>query len=204
MSQPLSAASAQEPAAKAGLPLFPSPSGHSLSIGVFAVRLIGGAAAHFRSSRCGNGHRQPSPAPAGLRQHSFLLLFHHEPCGSVPSLTASSPPASSRCGISRRRLGRPSCGSRHLPSTSHRRFFHEHNPCPFPAHIMLRQAIPASAMTQVFILLLILARRSFAPLPSDFPRGRRTDASFEEQVIPSGLGPWALRGIPLRAGWHEH
>lgn len=133
------------PAAKAGLPFFIA-FGLRFPIGVFAVRLITSAAAHVRSYGAAAtviaGRLRP------LLDRSNLPFF--PACGSVHPLTALSSSASSLCGNSRRgpRPYRPPASiivhSRLTgdPSMNTIR-------CPFPAHIQLRQAIPASAMTQV-------------------------------------------------------
>ena len=193
------------PCCKSRLAVFPSPSDHSLSISVFAVRLIGAAAAHFRSSRCGNRHRQPSPARAGLPQHSFFLPFIVIPAAAFLRRPLRFHQLRARCDNSRRRLGRavlrqpssPIDVSQEIhPCTPSMSF-----PCPHHAaagHPCIRHGAGFSSFSSSSRGVHL---RLFRPT---FPVEEGWTPHSRQQVISSAPGPWALRGIPLRAGWHEH
>ena len=178
MSQPLSAALSQD-LYQQGSIFSPLPSGCRLFIGVFAVRLIGAAATVII------GCLRLSPD-----------------CGSVHSLAASSSSVSSplRQFSPRPRPCRPAAAIIVHPSPS------EIHPCTRTASFLTSRHAAAAGHpctrhdAGFSSFPLLLARRSSAPLPSDFPRGRRTDASFEaagdfERTWPLGpSGHPALRG----------
>lgn len=181
-----------------GFDLLPSPSGSRLSIGVFAARLIGSAAAHMRSRRCGSYHRRPSPALTGLRQQSSRLPYLRQRSFAGRFVFVSFEPLRHFSPLPR---PCPLCGSQHFPSTSHRSSFHAREQHPFaPLVTLLRQVIPASTMTQVSRPSPFSSRgvrlRPFRP--TFLVEEGRTPHS-RQQVISSAPGPWALRGIPLHA-----
>lgn len=182
------------PCISRGSIFFPLPSGCRLVIGVFAAR---------PHRLCGNRHRWPSPALARLRQQSSLLP---RLCGSVHSLAASCSSASSRCGSSRRRLGRASL--RQPSSSIH--VSQEIFPCTRTASFRASRH-PAAAGNSCIrhdagFWSLPFSSRGFRlrPLRPTFLEEEGRTPHSRQQVISSAPGPWTLRGIPLRVGWHEH
>ncbi|ATN36154.1 hypothetical protein ACO34A_20375 [Rhizobium sp. ACO-34A] len=182
-----------DPVAAAIGRIFPGPCCKSR---FFVVRLIGTAATL-------------SPTVSGSRRTSAAILLFCLACGSVPSLTASFPSASSLLRhLSPPPPAVPSCGSHHRPSTSHRRFSNAPERHLFAPPVMLRRhANAAPAMKRGF----------FRPLRLDHPRAALSPRTFRlafpqeegrtphsRQQVIERIWPSALRGIPLRAGWHEH
>lgn len=176
LSQPLSAASPQDPAAKAGF-----------------------------WSRVPSALRQPSPPAVSGSRRTAAAIFSLDYLRQRSFAAASSPPASSLLRqLSPPSSYVPSCGSHHRPSTSHRRFSNAPEQHLFVPLVMLRQHTnAASAMKRGFFQSLRLdhprAASSPRPFRLAFPQeGGRTPHS-RQQVISSAPGPWALRGIPLHA-----
>lgn len=197
MSQPLSAASFQDPASarvRSSPIAFGQPAFHR----------------HFRRAfhrLCGNACVFKPP-----RQPSSSAICG--PCWTAAAIFPSSLPAAAfirwllrlcqlraAAAILATASAAPSCGSHHRPSASHRRFFHAPEQHPFaPLVMLLRQVIPASAMTQVSRSSPFSSRSvRLRPFRPTFLEEEGRTPHSRQQVISSAPGPWALWGIPLRA-----
>lgn len=178
MSQPLSAASSQDPTS-ARVRSFPR-----------CLRAVGFPSAF--SPCASSALRQPSSSAAsGPRRTAAAFIrwpLRRRQLRAAAAILAAASAV-------------PPCGSHHFPSTSHRRFFHAPEQHPFaPPVMLLRQVIPAPAMTQVFRPSPFSSRGArLRPFRPTFLEEEGRTPHSRQQVISSAPGPWALRGIPLRA-----
>lgn len=208
LSQPLSAVSFQRPCISTGSIFSPClqaagfPSAFSASV---SLALWQRMCAH-------TALRQPSSsAVSGFRRIGAAFIpfsIHRDRLRQRPWLPRRPPRLRAAAAARAAALAVPPCGSHHRPSTSHRRFIHASaNQHPFvPLVILLRQNTGAApAMTQVSRPSPSSSRGfRLRPFRPTFIEEEGRTPHSRQQVISSAPGPWALRGIPLRAGWHEH